>query len=53
MFSFANVMDLFTHELARLGRRGLPLSLVLLRSLDRFPFRHRILPLALVGGLIA
>jgi hypothetical protein len=41
VLSLAYVMNLFAHELARLRGRGFALSLVALRALDGFLFRHR------------
>jgi hypothetical protein len=41
VLSFAHVVNLLAHELARLRGRGLALSLVALRALDGFLFRHR------------
>jgi hypothetical protein len=40
MFSFANVVHLFTHEFAGLRARRFPFFFVLMRSLDNFFFRH-------------
>src|SRR5688572_30915339 len=40
MLMFADVMHLFTHELARLGRRSLSLFFVLASALDGFLLRH-------------
>jgi len=41
MLTFANVLELFPHELARLRRRGLSLLAIPARALDRFWIRHR------------
>jgi len=40
VLAFTDVVDLFTHEFAGLGRRGLPRSFVALRTHDCVSFRH-------------
>ena len=41
---FPHVVDLFPNEFTRLGRGGLPLALVPLRSFPSGSFRHAVLP---------
>jgi hypothetical protein len=42
MTPFANMMNLFAHEFARLGGGRLPFRRILARTLERLLFRHGI-----------
>jgi hypothetical protein len=48
MLAFANVLDLFTHKLARLSARCFPLAFIFARAFDRLFLRHVSLPFAQV-----